>query len=980
MPRLLVLDGLGLAYRAFYAMIGRPLRNSKGENTSAIYGFGNMALKLRREQKPDRWALAWDGPGPTFRHEMFPDYKATRTPMPDELAAQLTPIEELAQCLGLPVIEKPGMEADDVMATLAHLGADAGFDVVLVTGDKDMLQVVGDRVTVLTPQARGDEYARLDAGGVREKWGVGPEGIRDVLALMGDTSDNIPGVPGVGEKTAVELMRQFGSLDALYARLTEVTKPALRAKLEEHRSLAFLSRDLATVRRDLDIGLTLDQLPVAPIRRDELLAFARRWEIRRLEAVAGDQGVAEADARAPVASRPVERRGTAAEQVGTGVKLAGPGARPESPSSPSPTPSAAPSPPSRTPGSAASLASATAIAPVPPAPASVQGALDLWGESAGVGTGQQTADALIEQLHAVRARAVHGLALLTWGDDDDARETPPVGLALAARDGTACYLPLGHEAGPNLSRERVAAWLAPALGDPQVAKVGLNLKREIHRLTALRLPFAGAAFDVHLGSFLCDPARDHGLDALAHDFLSLSLPVPTPPSAPRRPAGGPPSVAVVEAAVAMAARVASLFPLADALRAQLESRDQWSLYETLEHPLIPVLLDMERAGVGIDSARLAAMAAEAGEDIARLRRELLEMAGADLNLESGPQVAKVLFETLGLKPAGRTPSGALSTRSGVLEELSALHPFPARLLEYRAITKLKSTYFDTLPRVVDPKDGRVHTTFDQAGAATGRLSSSNPNLQNIPMRTPQGRAIRRAFVAPPGSRLVGADYSQIELRVMAHLSGDPQLIEAFATGQDVHESTARRIFGVSEVPLDPALRARAKVVNFGIMYGMGARSLSQQMGIGLAEAQAFIAGYFQVFAGVRAFLDATVEEARARGYVQTLLGRRRYLPGLRSEQGAVRAFAERAAINTPIQGSAADLMKLAMIRVHRALKERRPSARLLLQVHDELLLECPSAEVQPVSELVRNEMEGCFPLRVPLTVSVGSGATWFDVH
>ncbi len=981
MPRLLVLDALGLAYRAHYALIGRPLRNSKGENTSAIFGFGNMALKLRREQQPDRWALAWDGPGPTFRHELFPEYKATRTPMPEDLAAQLTPIEELAQCLGLPVIEKPGMEADDVMATLAQRGAAAGYDVVLVTGDKDMLQVVGDRVTVLAPQARGEDYLHVDASAVRGKWGVGPEHIRDVLALMGDASDNIPGVPGVGEKTAVELMREFGSLETLYARLAEVKKPALRKKLEEHRELAFLSRELATVHGDLDIGLTLDDLPVAPIRRDELLAFARRWEIRRLEAVAGEQGVTTAEAGAPVTARPPERRGTAAEQPGTGVKLAEGGRRKVGGGAPVAAVSPSAGMGDRPPADAAGLGALLAPALPPATPGgSLQGALDLWGSAPGAESAEGSVETLVAQLHAVRARALHGLALLSLAAGDEPRVAPLVGLALAARDGTACYLPLGHEAGPNLPRDRVADWLGPALGDPTVAKVGTDLKREAHLLAGLGLPLAGIAFDVRLGSFLCDPSRAHDLDALARDFLALALPVIELPAELRRGRGGPAAVPVAEAATALAARAGSLFPLAAALRAQLEARDQWSLYERLEQPLIPVLLDMERAGVAIDASRLAAMAARAGEEIARLKGELLAMAGADVNLESGPQVAKILFETLGLKPGGRTPSGALSTRSEVLEELAPLHPFPARLLEYRALTKLKSTYLDALPRVVDPRDGRVHTSFDQAGAATGRLSSSNPNLQNIPMRTAQGRAIRRAFVAPPGTLLVGADYSQIELRVMAHLSGDPHLIEAFATGQDVHESTARRIFGVVTGPLDPALRARAKVVNFGIMYGMGARSLSRQMGIGLAEAQEFIAGYFRVYARVRAFLDATVEEARARGYVQTLLGRRRYLPGLGSGPGAARAFAERAAINTPIQGSAADLMKLAMIRAHGALKERRPSARLLLQVHDELLLECPSAEVEAVSELVRKEMEGCFPLRVPLTVSVGRGTTWFDVH
>jgi DNA polymerase-1 len=1022
-PRLVVLDALALIYRAHYALIGRPLttpitrasasgiarardletstargprvatragaleivdgagsvlerhdvprgafvqvgdgervepgRVLLAQNTSAIFGFANTVLKLRREQKPDRWALAWDGPGPTVRHQAYPEYKATRKPMPEDLTPQLTPIEELAGCLGLPVIVHAGMEADDVMATLARRGAEAGYEVILVTGDKDMLQLVDERVTVLLPPARGDDYVRLDPAGVRERWSVDPARIRDVLGLMGDSVDNIPGVPGVGEKTAVELVARFGSLEDLYARIGEVSKPALGKRLVEHRDLAFLSRDLATVHGDLDLG-PVDALRVAPIQREALLAFAKRWELRRLEAVAGESNP-------PAPPPPIAPR----------APVAPPAAAPElafeAPPAPAPMPAA--------PGPSFTFRS-PAGAMATPEPA--QGTLDLWGDAGrGAGAVAEAMDERLERIHAVRARAIHGLALLPLAGGDDPRAAPLVGLALAARDGTACYLPLGHESDANLQREQALAWLAPALADATVPKVGTNLKRDLHLLAGLGAPLAGLSFDLGIGSFLCDPARGHDLDALARDLLGRTLPMLEFPTGARRAAGGVAALPVAQVAAALEPRAAALFPIADALRAQLEARDQWSLYERLEHPLIPVLVDMERAGIAIDAELLRTMAAQAGEEIERLRAELLGMAGADVNLDSGPQVAKLLFETLGLKPGGRTPSGAYSTRSDVLEELADLHPFPARLLEYRALTKLKSTYLDALPRAADPIDRRVHTRYSQIGASTGRLSSSDPNLQNIPMRTAQGRTIRRAFGAPRGSLLVGADYSQIELRVMAHLSGDPQLIEAFATGQDVHESTARRIFGVAEGPLDPALRSRAKIVNFGIMYGMGARSLSQQMGIGLPEAQDFIAGYFRVYARVREYLDATVEEARRRGYVQTLLGRRLYLPSLQSGQGAARAAAERVAINAPIQGSAADLMKLAMIRVHRALKQQRPSARLLLQVHDELLLECPSAEVEAVSELVRAEMEGCYPLRVPLTVAVGRGPTWFDVH
>ena len=609
----------------------------------------------------------------------------------------------------------------------------------------------------------------------------------------------------------------------------------------------------------------------------------------------------------------------------------------------------------------------------------VQETLDLWSSQAATEEARKEQEALEERLHQVLARSLHGLAILPVADGPEARRSGPVGLALAARDGTACYLPLRHEAGPNLVASRAREWVAHALADPATPKVGVDLKAGLHALARLGWPLSGLEFDLHIGSFLCDPMRDHSLDGLARDFLGVTLP-PLSPAAARGKARVPlAALPVRDVAEAACQRAAALFPLAESLGAQIESREQGSLYRGIEHPLIDVLFEMEREGVLLDRAVLVEQSARAVEEIERLRRELLELAGEEINLESGPQVAKLLFEKLGLEPGGRTPKGALSTRSDVLEELGRAHPFPAKLLEYRALTKLKSTYLDALPAAADPADGRVRTTYEQAGAATGRLASSDPNLQNIPIRSPQGRDIRRAFVAPPGRVLVGADYSQIELRVMAHLAGDPQLIQAFMSGEDVHESTARRIFNVSG-PLDPALRARAKIVNFGIMYGMGARSLSAQMGIGLPEAQDFIAHYFRVYARVREYLDQVVAEARRRGYVETLLGRRRYLPELRSDRGAMRSLAERVAINTPIQGSAADLMKLAMIRVRASLKHGHPSARLLLQVHDELLLECPAEEASGLSERVRTEMEGCFELSVPLRVTVGRGPTWFDVH
>ena len=958
MPRLIVLDALGLAYRAYYAMVrfgtdaeGRrtttsTLSNSKHEPTNAIFGMSGIMLKLRRERSPDFWALAWDGPGPTFRHELFPEYKAQRPPMPAELVSQLGPIEDLARCVGLPVIEKPGMEADDVMATLARMGAEAGLDVVLVTGDKDMLQVVNDRVSVLVPRSRGDDYEPLDADGVRAKWSVGPDGIRDVLALMGDSSDNIPGVPGIGEKTAKELLLQFGSLDAIYDRIEEVKKPALKLKLVQNRAMAYLSRELATVRADLDLGVSLEQLALAPIRGDDLRAFAQRWEIRCLEAVARDEGAAGEAAGAPAPARPPERRGSAAEQDAPGARF---GVRAFAP-------------------------------PAAPLPAALAG--EAQGDLFAAAAAEAGADAgpslpeLALRLHAVRARALHGVAIVPVVQGDAPRHATLVGLALATRDGSTAYVPLAHESGPNVELKQVREWLGPLLADATAGKVALDLKASTHTLAAHQLPLLGGSFDLHVASFLCDPSRNHSLEALARDALGVTLEPVEPPAVRGRARGGPGSLPVAAVARAAERMAAACWPLEEALRAQLESREQWSLYEKLEHPLIAVLTDMERAGIALDPAVLAAMSESGAKEIAALEERLYAISGGPLNLASGAQLGKVLFETLGL-PTGRKTKTGWSTDSDVLEPLAATHEFPRLVLEWRALTKLKSTYLDALPLAIDPADGRVHTTYEQTGAATGRLASLDPNLQNIPMRTPQGRAIRRAFAAAPGHVLVGADYSQIELRVMAHLSGDPAMLEAFAAGEDIHASTARRIFKLGgDVPTE--LRSRAKVVNFGVMYGMGARSLAQQMGLELAEAKEFIEGYFSAYAGVRRWLDRTVEDARENGWVQTEMGRRRYLPALRGG-GMERSMAERAAINTPIQGLAADIVKKAMLSVHSALSPN-PRARLLLQVHDELVVECPAPDAAFVAERVRRAMEDCYPLSVPLTVSVGTGPTWYDVH
>jgi DNA polymerase-1 len=597
---------------------------------------------------------------------------------------------------------------------------------------------------------------------------------------------------------------------------------------------------------------------------------------------------------------------------------------------------------------------------------------------AGATPGLPSLDEFEARIHEVRARALHGLAIVPVAHGESPLRSTLVGVAFAARSGHHCYVPLAHESGMRVDQDRLRAWFGAILADPAIPKVAYDWKRALHELAQGQVGVAAPAFDVRLGSFLCDPQRDHSLSSLAADVLGVALEPLESPAVRGRGRAGPAAIPAHVAAEVAGRRAATLFPLADALQAQLEAREQWKLYERLEHPLIGVLAAMERAGVALDVSVLHAMSADMTRDITALEAKLYELAGETLNLASGAQLGRILFEKLGLPTARKTKTG-WSTDSEVLEGLAATHEFPRLLLEWRALTKLKSTYADALPLAVDARDGRVHTTFDQAGAATGRLASLDPNLQNIPIRTPQGRAIRRAFVAAPGCVLIGADYSQIELRVLAHLSEDPSLVEAFRSGEDIHAATARRVFKITG-DVAPELRSRAKIVNFGVLYGMGPRSLAQQMGLELKEAKEFIDGYFGAYARVRTYLDQTLQDARERGWVATLLGRRRYLPGLRSANGGERSFAERVAVNTPIQGSAADLVKLAMLSVHSALAKRGGGARLLLQVHDELLLEAPEAEADQVATLVRREMEGCYPLRVPLTVSVGTGHTWFDVH
>jgi DNA polymerase-1 len=860
--RLHLIDGSGYVYRAFHAL--PALSTSRGLPTNAIFGFANMLSKLMREESPDHVAVVFDAPGETFRDVLYAGYKETRAPMPDELRPQIPYIRRLVAALRLPVIEEKGVEADDVIGTLAKQAGEAGYDTVIVTGDKDMMQVVDERTTLFDTM----RDRRIGVAEVRQRFGVEPERVPDVLGLMGDAIDDIPGIPGIGEKTATALVQRIGPVDVILERLDQVEQIGLRGAKKVRETLAReaetarLSTTLATIRRDVPLRLDFEALCWSGPDRDELRALLAELEMRSLLRDLGASGEAPA-----VAYRELSDAGA----VSTAVEA-------------------------------------------------------LRG----------TAISLVPELDSARATGA-GLTRLALASPAD-----PVSVIA------------------NPEAEDVQAALAPLLSDLAVEKIGADVKALRVALARRGMRLAGPTFDLSLASYCLNPSRaDHGLAGLAEELLG-------------HPRDGVPG----SEALARGARAAH------ALRAELDARlrthGMERLFRDLEMPLAEVLAEMELAGIALDVDALARMSAEYSATLARLMSEIHEIAGGPFNIHSPPQLREVLFDRLAIPTRGiRRGKTGLSTDVDVLTRLAREHPLPARILEFRALSKLQSTYVDALPALVDPRTGRLHTSFNQTVAATGRLSSSDPNLQNIPVRSEEGRRIRAAFVAAPGRRLISADYSQIELRLLAHLAEDPTLIDAFARDEDVHARTAAEVFG----GLAPAHGRRlAKVINYGIVYGMGAVRAGRELGVTTSEAEAYITGYFERYPGVRRFIDGTIAGARERGYVTTVLGRRRYLPELGSRDSAVRQFAERAATNTPIQGSAADLIKLAMLEVSRRLKAEGLRTQMLLQVHDELVLEAPDAEVSRSMGLVKEVMEGIWPLRVPLRVDVHSGANWAEVH
>ena len=872
-PQAFLIDGTAFCYRAFYAI--RHLATVAGRPTNAVFGFARMVQALRDKERPDYLAVAFDVGKPTFRHKQFDAYKAHRKPMPDPLIAQIPVVKELLRAWRIPIFEQEGFEAEDVLGTLAKQLVGQGIEVFLVTGDKDALQLVNSHIKVYNPHQKEKDDVILDAESVRARYGVGPERVVDLMALMGDDTDNIPSVPGIGEKTASELLQRFGSLDSLYEHLEDVESPARRTSLTAFRDQVALSRELARI--DTDVPLRVEPDALVPQEPDwkALRALFRELEFKQL--------LSDIDRHAPAVSPDV---------------------------------------------------SVTVLFE----PTDLEHALSTL-------RGKTVAVALFEA----------------------ADETGAVWLALAAEPREAWIVRLDEPLLRTGAGTHFAAWLA----DRNVQKLSHDAKTMKRSLGRLGLLCEGIAGDTMLAAYLLNPARTaQVLSDLSDEYLDE--PLASPVMADDLAAGA-------GSWTAFGSHACAVLLLHEQLAAKLQTAGLDTLYRTLELPLLTVLARMETTGIAVDVPYLQGLRASMDAQLEALIKEIYRLAGCEFNINSPKQLAQVLFERLKLPVVKRTKTGP-STDSDVLQRLAGQHALPRQLMQYREVSKLVSTYVEALPKLVHPRTGRLHTSFNQAATATGRLSSSNPNLQNIPVKTELGRLIRKAFIpGMPDGLLLAADYSQIELRVLAHLSGDPQLTEAFRQGRDIHRFTASLIYSMPEAEIQPEQRNAMKAVNFGIIYGMSAHGLSQALGIPLPGAEEFIAAYFARYPKVRSYLDSQIAKAKRDGFVETLFGRRRYIPEVNSPDGSLRQFGERMAINAPIQGTAADLIKRAMVELDARLAAECPESRMLIQVHDELVFEVPRKDLDRLAALVRRTMEAAAILDVPLTVTLKAGPNWLDM-
>lgn len=879
--KLYLIDGSSYIYRAFYAI--PHLSNSKGHPTNAIYGFARMILKVIRDEKPDYIAVVFDSKGETFRHKEYADYKSHRPEMPEELAIQIPFIQKLVQVFNISVLYKEGYEADDIIGSAVRIAEDKGFDVTIVSGDKDMLQLITPHVRMLDT-LKGKVYGERE---VIEKFGVEPDKVVEVLGLMGDASDNIPGIPGIGEKTASSLIREFTSIENLLKNIEDIKKNSLKEKIKSHAEQALLSRRLSIIKKDIELDVPVDDLILKDIHYDDLTVFLRELEFYSL-------------------LKDMMPR----ENIQSGGEY-------------------------------------RAISDV------------------------NDFERLLERITVSGAMAIDLEAT-----SEDPVKAEIIGISVSIKPRESFYVPVGHsyiDASPQLDKRYVMERLKPLMESEEIKKYGHNIKYTSIVLSNEDVDLKGIEFDTMIAAYLINPSKsDYSLGRLALDYLDYQM-------GERKGKRDFSLIPIPEMVMASCEETDIVFQLKEVLESLLKEDKLTELYYSVELPLVKVLVDMERKGVRIDESFLRDMSKRLDREISKLIEQIYFIAGGEFNINSSKQLQDVLFERLKLKSIKRTKTG-LSTDMEVLQQLAVQHELPAKILEYRQLSKLKSTYIDALSELINPKTGRVHTSFNQTVTATGRLSSSNPNLQNIPIRTELGREIRKAFIAEEGALILSADYSQIELRILAHVSGDEVLIDAFKKGEDIHERTACEVFGVMPGTVTQEMRRMAKAVNFGIIYGISPFGLSRDLGISTEAAKEYINNYFNRHKGVKDFIDKTLKEAHEKGYVTTLLQRRRYLPDLKSKNRQVREFAERTAINTPIQGSAADMIKAAMINIHQGLKNEGLRTKMIIQVHDELVFEVIDEDVEALRKLVKEKMEGVMKLSVPIIVEINAGKNWNEAH
>jgi len=906
-PLLVLFDGNALVHRAFHAL--PPLTVSKtGEMVGAVYGFTLMLLKAINELKPTHCAIAFDMKAPTFRHQLFKEYKAHRPPAPEELVSQLGRVRELVSTFNIPIFELEGYEADDVLGTLSHEASEQDIESVIVTGDADTMQLVSPRVKVLYPKPRGSfsDTILYDDSAVKEKYGVPPAHIADLKGLVGDPSDNIPGVSGVGKKTAVKLIGQFGTVEEIYAHLDEVSPPKLQALLRQHEEIARQSKELATIVIEVPVSLQLDSCHLSHYDRQRVAELFRELEFFSL---LPKLPKGEADAEAP--------------PVSAEAKI---------------TPQAEP-----------------------------------------VYHTVNTAQALNGLLSRLKEAKSFSFDLETTSLD--AMKAELVGISLSPVPAEAYYIPVGHVGWgepEQLPLEQVLSELKPLLEDASLPKLAHNGKYDMTVLAECGATVNNLAFDTMIAAYLlCEKSLN--LKALSFSRLGIEMKPITDLIGSGAKQRSMAEVPVAEVASYASADADITGQLAKLLEPELKNQGLWQLFSEVEMPLVPVLVAMERNGVALDTELLRQMAHRLGEQLLKVEAAIYNSVGHRFNVNSPRQLGSVLFQELGLPPAKKTKSG-YATGASVLEELRGVHPVIELILGYRQLSKLKSTYIDALPALINQKTGRVHTSFNQTRTATGRLSSSEPNLQNIPVRGEMAKEIRQAFIAPPGSYLLAGDYSQIDLRALAHLSHDPPLVSAFQQDADIHAATAAQLFSVKPNQVTPAMRRLAKTVNFGVIYGMSDYGLEQATELSRQEAAQFIAAYFEKYPGIKGYLETTKAEARRSGYVQTILGRRRHIPEINSANRQIRVAAERMAINMPVQGTSADIIKVAMINLHRELERRKLKSKMLLQVHDELIFEVPQDEMETMRQLVPEVMSTALVLSVPLKVDIKTGTNWGEME